>query len=129
VPARAPGQNRNGQLLVELAISLPILMLLFLGAVEAGFLLIEKAKQDRSTAVVADWAAMRPGESWNTVANRELPGCDVTVSRDPDLVEVGATCRYQPVVWGAFWDGLPISSQESAATAKKGNGPSPSDGP
>ena len=94
---------------------MPILLFTLLGAIEAGFLLIDKAHQDRSTAVVAQWAASHPGESWNSVANRELSGCDVSVSEPkPDLVEATSRCQYRPNVFSG-WSGLPMSSREVAA--------------
>jgi hypothetical protein len=109
--------TRRGQVLVELAVTLPFILFLMLGSIEAGFLLIAKAHQDRSTSVVVEWAAAHPGESWNSVASRVLPGCDVTMTSPlPDLLEATARCQYQPVVL-RMWDGLPMTSQESTASA------------
>lgn len=106
----------RGQVIVELAVTLPFILFLILSATEIGFLLIAKAHQDRATAVVAEWAAEHPGESWNSVAADELRGCDVAVMEtEPHrIVEVTATCWYQPAVLRIF-SGLPMSSRESAA--------------
>lgn len=117
-----------GQALVEFALITPILLFTILGGVEAGFLLIAKADQDRTTAVIAQWAALHPGESWNSVANKELPGCTVDVRESsPDLVEAASRCQYNAKVLVGFpiFSGLPISSHETAAVVKK----SPSVGP
>jgi hypothetical protein len=103
-----------GQLLVELALSLPVILFLTLGMLEGGFLLIDKLAQDRATAVVAAYAAGHPDDSWNAVAERELAGCDVSLTTPlPDVVEVSATCRHATVAFPIF-NGLPISSRESA---------------
>jgi hypothetical protein len=108
--------GRRGQALVELAVTLPFVMFLFLGAVESAFLLTQKAHQDRSTAVVAQWASSHPGESWHSVAAHELPGCEVAIATPlPDLLEAQVTCHYSPKVL-VMWNGLEMSSQESAAT-------------
>ena len=105
----------RGQLLVELAVALPIILFVLLGTMEAGFLLIAKARQDRATAVVAQWAAAHPNESWNSVAERELQGCDVDVTEPrKDLLEATARCQYRPAVF-AGWSGLPMTSRETAA--------------
>jgi hypothetical protein len=91
-------------------------MLLILGAIEVGFLLTAKAYQDRQTAVMADYAAEHPNdESWHAVAERELHGCDVTVTTPlPDMVEAKAVCHHAAVVL-PIWQGLEIGSRESAA--------------
>jgi hypothetical protein len=118
----------RGQALVEFALILPVMMLIILGAIEAGFLVNQKGSQDRATAVVADWAADHPGdESWHAVAADQLPGCDVTVDEigRPGIVTAAATCQYQPVATHGLWDGLPISSSESAVTSS----PAPSASP
>jgi hypothetical protein len=115
---------RRAQVLVELALAMPLILLLLLGAIESGFLLVAKAHQDRSTAVVAAYAASHSDESWHSVAEHELSGCDVTLtSPRPDLLEVSATCQYHPVVL-VIWSGLPMTSRESSTS-----GPSPSDSP
>jgi hypothetical protein len=107
---------RRGQALVEMALVLPLLLFLFLGAVEAAFLLTAKAYQDRATSVVAVWAAEHPRDSsWNSIAVRELPGCTVTVTTPrPDLIEATAICLYHPVATHGLWNGLPMTSRESA---------------
>ena len=115
----------RGQALVEFALITPILLFTILGGVEAGFLLITKAHQDRATAVVAEWAATHPGESWNAVANKELPGCSVSVtSLVPDLVEATSQCQYQAKTGLPMFNGLPIGSREAAVSS-----PSESDPP
>ena len=120
-PKRCPACDSElevrGQALVDFALILPILLFIILGAMEAGFLLITKAQQDRDTAVIAEWAVAHPGESWNSVANHLLPGCTVTVSTPtPDVVEAASRCQYHPKVLVGFpiFGGLPVSSQESA---------------
>ena len=121
-----------GQALVEFALITPILLFTILGGVEAGFLLITKADQDRATAVIAQWAAMHPGESWNSVANKELPECTVEVKESsPDLLEATSRCLYSPKVLVGFpiFSGLPISSHETAALPKKDPSPDPSPSP
>lgn len=122
----------RGQVLAELAVALPLILFLIIGATEVGFLLIAKAHQDRSTAVVAQWAAGHPGESWNSVASHELPGCDVTVSTPlPDLIEASVTCRYRPVILDRLVPGLlnvPMTSQESAPSNASAPSPSPTAG-
>jgi hypothetical protein len=110
---------------VELALSLPVVLFIAIGLTEMGFLLIAKADQDHRTVVVAEWAASHPGESWNSVANYELPGCDVTAtSPRPDLLEMKATCQYHPIVL-VMWNGLPISSRAQAASEFSRGSPSP----
>ena len=121
------------QALVEFALITPILLFTILGGVEAGFLLIAKADQDRTTSVIAQWAAQHPGEAWNSVANKQLPNCTVEVRESsPDLVEATSRCLYSPRVLVGFplFSGLPISSYETAALPRKtlspSAGPSPS---
>jgi hypothetical protein len=118
----------SGQAIVEFALVFPIMCFAALGFVEAGFLIVEKAQQDRSTAVVAEWAAENPGnEGWNAVANTELPGCAVTVTTTPkDIVIAAATCQYEPKVTVGLWPGLVIGSTESAAIRSAVPVPSPS---
>lgn len=102
-----------GQLIAELALSLAVILFIILGSVEVGFLIVEKLHQDRATAVVADYAAGHP-DDWHDVAERELAGCDVSLSSPlPDVVEVSARCRHRTTAFPIF-DGLPISSRESA---------------
>ena len=107
----------RGQVIVELAITLAILMFAVLGLVETGFLLISKAHQDHTTAMLADWVAHHPGEDWATVAEHQLPGCAVTVTTADDVIEAAARCIYGPVVF-QDWRFLPISSRESAAVVR-----------
>lgn len=107
---------RRGQLLVELAVALPLILFILLGATETGFLLIAKAGQDHATRVVAEWAGQHPGEAWSAVADRELPGCSVEVTTPlPDVVEAASRCQYVPKVTHGLWPGLVVSSRESAA--------------
>lgn len=111
--------RQAGQAIVETALVLPLLLFIALGFTEAGILVATKADQDRSTAVVATWAADHPGADWQAVADQELPGCDVDVATSadpPDLVTAAATCEYLPRVTRGLWDGLPISSEETAAS-------------
>jgi hypothetical protein len=115
----------SGQALVEFALIAPVMILVLLGAAEMGMLYAARAAQDRSTAVVADWAADRPGEDWRLAADRELPGCDVHVTIDDGLgiLTATATCTYHPRITSNLWDGLPISSEASAAISPE---PTPS---
>ncbi len=107
--------SSRGQAIVEFAIVFPVLLFTILGAVEAGFLLIAKADQDRSTQLVADWAADHPGESWNSVSDHVLSGCVVSVvSPSRDVLEVTSECPYEPRTGLPMFD-LTIGSQESAA--------------
>jgi hypothetical protein len=119
----------RGQAIVEFALVLPLILFIMLGFTEVGFLLIAKAAQDRDTAVIAQWAAVHPGESWNSIASKMLPGCDVNVERQPnDLVEATSRCQYRPRVLVGFplFDGLPISSQETSVDLNQISGDSPS---
>ncbi len=122
---------KQGQALVEFALILPILLFIILGSIEAGFLIIEKARQDRETSVVAEWAAGHDNDSWRAVANKGLPGCDVEVTSPlPDLVQATSRCQYRPKVLVGFpiFDGLPISSREAAVRLRTPE-PLPSAGP
>jgi hypothetical protein len=105
---------RRGQALIELALALPLILLIVLGTVEISFALIAVAKQDRATSTLAQYAALHDDDSWHAVAERELRGCDVTISQVlPDLVKVEVSCPYQPKVFPG-WTGLRISSSEIA---------------
>ena len=104
----------NAQALVEFAIVLPIALFMVLALVEYGFLRAQKDHQDRETAVVAEWAAAHPGESWNSIATAELPGCDVAVTLDRDIYTAQATCHYQPRITSNIWAGLALRSEEHA---------------
>ena len=115
-----PHDPPRGQALVEFALAVPVVLFLILGGIEAGLLIIDKAQQDRSTGVVADYAAHHPGDaSWHAVANQQLPGCAVTLddTGKPGIVTVGSVCEYHPVATRGLWDGLNVSSEESAATS------------
>ena len=114
-------RRKAGQALVEFALILPLLLFILLGAMEAGFLLIAKAHQDRATSVVAEWVAAHPGDSWNSISNRELPGCSVVVTAPSrDLVEASSRCQYSAKVLVGFpiFSGIPISSQETAVESR-----------
>jgi hypothetical protein len=114
---------RRSQAIAEFALLLPVLMLMLLGAVDVGFLFGDKFHQDRQTAVIAEWAADHPGESWNSVSSHELPTCDVTVTRPSrDLVEATAMCQHHSIFLPIL--SVPISSRESSTSA-----PSPSASP
>jgi len=117
-PCAARGRGSPGQAIVEMALLLPVLIFGALGFLEAGFLVAAKADQDRQNAVIAEWAAGHPGESWQPVAAVLLPGCTVAEvdhpDDPPDLLTIGARCVYQPVVTAGLWAGLPISSEASA---------------
>jgi len=116
---------RRGQALVELAVILPFVLFLILASIDCGMLLIAKAEQDRRTSVLAEWAAMHPGESWNAVANQELKGCEVAVNEVAhDLLQAASRCRYRPLTIGT-WADLPISSRAIAARSHD-NGPAAS---
>ena len=104
----------RGQAIVEVALVMPVLMFMALAFVEYGFLSTTKAHQDRETAVIAQYAAHHPGESWNSIANQQLPGCDVAVIVSQDIYTAIATCQYQPRVTSNIWAGLPMTSEEHA---------------
>jgi hypothetical protein len=115
--------NGRGQVIVELALALPLLLFVILGGVEAGFLVVAKADQDRRTAVVAEWAADHPGDSWQSVANKELRGCSVeVVETERDVIEATTRCRYSPKVLVMF-SGIPISSRQIAARRREPSHP------
>ncbi len=107
----------------------PVLLFALLVAGEAGLLLSQKAAQDRATATIAAYAASRPGdESWHAVANRELPGCDVTVDEPlPGVLEATATCTYTGRLVSGFV--VPVSSRESAASSRPAPEPTPTPEP
>ncbi len=126
-------RQRNGQALVELAVALPVLMLVALGFLEAGRLMVTKAAQDRDTATVAAWVAVHPSEAPGPVVGRldSLRGCDLEVSLDDDLgiVTATASCRYEPLVTKGLrvFDNTVITSTEVfALTAPEPSASSPS---
>lgn len=109
-------KRSSGQAIVEFALIFPVLAFGALGCIEAGFLMLAKFDQDRDTQTLADWSAERPGDSsWNAIANDLLAGCDVTVAEGhPGVVEASSRCVYEMRIVPIF-DGIPVSSQESAA--------------
>lgn len=126
------GGHSAGQALVEMALVLPLILLIFLGALDGGRLLIQKADQDRRTATIATWAASRPGdESWHAIAESELHGCTVTLDDTgrPGIVHVGAVCTFEPIGLHGVWDGLLISSEASAVVLTPEPSPTPSSSP
>lgn len=113
----------KGQAIVEFALVFPLLCFVALGFTEAAFLFIDRAAQDRATDDVVEWAAGHQGQAWNSIANRELPGCDVTVTLiAKDLLEARSACAYIPRVTRGLWPGLVITSAESAVLTP---GPTP----
>lgn len=108
---------RGGQALAEFALVLPILLFLVLATVESGMLVAQKGTQDRHTATLAQVVADHPDDDPAPAVDALLPGCEVTVEfqEDPDLVWALSTCQYAPIATRGLWDGLPISSSESAA--------------
>lgn len=118
----------SGQALIEFALVMPIFLFAALGFIEAGFLVGTFAHQGRETDDVAEWAAGHPGESWNSMANALLPGCEVSVSTASDLTTATAVCHYQPRVFPTLFQGLRMTTEESAAIAKSSK-PAPTPGP
>lgn len=104
------------QALVEFALVFPIMCFAALGFVEAGFVISEKAHQDRATDDIAEYAATHPGaNSWNAVANSILKGCTVTVTAGAhNLVLADSSCAYTPKITSGLWPGLVLRSSESA---------------
>lgn len=99
---------------MEFALVFPIMCFAALGFVEAGFLLGQKAHQDRATDDVAEWAAAHPNASWNSIATDLLKGCSVTVTTQRDVVDVRSTCTYDPRITRGLWEGLQLRSHETA---------------
>ncbi len=122
-----PRNPWRGQGLVELALLAPLVLFAASAAIDGGRLFIQKADQDRRTAVIADWAAAHPGDSsWNSVANGQLPDCTVTVEETrPGLWTAGASCFFSPLMLHGIWDGLPVASQASSVTPQTSEEPSP----
>lgn len=119
----------RGQALVEMALVMPILLFALLGTGDVAMLFSFRDHQARSTATVVNYAASRPGDdSWQSVANLELPGCDVAVQEaHPGVMEATATCQWTPLLLRAFWgDSVPVTTQESAAADEPSPEPSPS---
>src|SRR5512146_911515 len=109
---------KRGQALVEMALLMVFLGGVGWGVLESARLFLTVAHDNRATDTLAHWAAAHPGEDWSAVAERELPGCDVTVSEPmPGVIEAGSRCVYHPLLFRG-WDLLPISSRESAAAAR-----------
>ena len=107
----------RGQAIVEMALILPIFLLLTLGGLEVGRLEMSQGQQDRATALVAQWAAQRPTEDWHPLASHSLPDCAVTVdASDPQgLVTATSHCIYHAIATpGGPLDGITISSTEQA---------------
>ena len=118
-------RDARGQAIVEVALTLPILLLVILGGTELGFLVSDRFTQTENTFTVATWAAEHNGESWNSVANRLLPGCEVTMTTQHDLIDADVTCRYVPHVTSNFWDGLRIHTHGTAALRSVEPSPTP----
>ncbi len=123
-------RRHSGQAIVELAIIFPLLIFAAMGFLEAGRLVVTKAEVDRNTYAVAETAARYPDdERWQSVAARLLPAeCDVQVHRDALLATASSRCQYRPLIFRDY-DGIVISSEESAATAGPEPTPSPSSEP
>lgn len=120
----------KGQTIVELALTLPFLLLLIVAGMEIANLMASKAQQDRQTAVVVQWAADHPGAAWESVANVVLPGCDVDVfMAGPDLLEATSRCQYHPIApLPTPLDWVRISSHSNAPMSPTPQ-PSPSGSP
>jgi Flp pilus assembly protein TadG len=107
----------RGQAIVEMALILPLLLLLTLGGLEVGRLEMSQGQQDRATALVAQWAAQRPGEDWHALASHSLQDCVVTVdTTDPTgLITATSHCIYHAIATpGGPLDGITITSTEQA---------------
>lgn len=121
-PARSSRPERHhGQALVEFALLAPVLLFLILGSIDAGRLLIAKASQDAQTIEAARWAVAHPDQAATdgAVAIGIDPDCTVDTSEDPDAgtVSVSVVCTFLPLTTHGLWDGLPISSEATAAYA------------
>ena len=91
--------SSRGQAIVEMALILPVFLLLTLGGLEVGRLEMSQGEQDRATALVAQWAAERPAEDWHPLALASLPDCDVSVdTTDPKgIITVTSHCIYHAI--------------------------------
>ena len=116
--------SSRGQAIVEMALILPVFLLLTLGGLEVGRLMMSQGEQDRATDLVAQWAAQRPGEDWHSLASHSLPDCEVSVdTTDPQgLITATSRCIYHAIATpGGPLDGITITSTEQALA-----GPAPS---
>lgn len=128
---RQPGRAA-GQAIVEMALILPLLLFLLLGTLEAGMLVAQKARQDGATLEAARWAAAHPDEPATGGADAVgLGDCYVESDEDPDLglITIHARCHYHPIALRGMWEGLPISSEASAAVPAGRWAPEPSASP
>lgn len=120
---------QRGQLVVEAAILIPVLLGLVLATVESGLLVAAYADQGRRTAVLADWAASHDARtfaaSWDGVVAVELPDCTVTIDESGvDLITVSAVCQYAGRVVPSLV--VPMSTDATASVADASPSPSPS---
>jgi len=113
----------RGQVLVELALVLPVLLFGLLGICEATFLLATQHGYQTAADTIADLAAGTSGtpDPVATQAVLDRFRCDgeptITLGPGeavPDVYQVGLSCHYHPVVLASIWDGLPVSVISSA---------------
>jgi hypothetical protein len=61
----------KGQVLIELAIALPVLLLLLLGLIGTGYAFLSRMQAQNGITVLAGVAATDPGESWPSIVEDE----------------------------------------------------------
>lgn len=123
----------KGQVIVEFALLMPLLLFMSLGFIEAQFLFAAQHSMQIKTNVLAQVAAEKiailPGESWNanwnTLITSETVGSrcaskptvnvqfpDVT-KKSGDRVKIIWSCPYAPMIQG-IWPGLVVTVQSEA---------------
>lgn len=122
----------RGQVLVELALALPVILFAALGFIEAGALMATWAAQGRTTGALADWSALHPedAEGWHSLLASDARDCSADVTTEVSgMVRVTLTCPYRPLVTSNLWDGLPITTEAIAAVRAMDSPSSPTPSP